>query len=80
MTDRSRQIYHSTNGDRWHIVHDGAGRVFVKHKANQPSGGQETDIALGEFLERDGQSPQGVALMQLIATLADGTVPPSQSA
>jgi len=81
MTVRSRQIYHSANGDRWHLVHDGdSGNVFVKHKANLPSGGQETDIELGVFLERDRQSPQGDALVRLIGTLADGSMPSSQSA
>jgi hypothetical protein len=79
MTVRRRQIYLSSNGDRWHLVHDGdLGDVFVKHEANLSSGGHETKIELVEFLDRDRQSPQCAALLRLIATLVDSAVPASQ--
>jgi hypothetical protein len=37
---RIREIYCSSNGDRWLLARDpGSGRVFVRHESNLPSGG-----------------------------------------
>jgi hypothetical protein len=36
----TRELYHSSNGDRWHLARDpDTGRVFIRHQANVPSGG-----------------------------------------
>jgi hypothetical protein len=36
-----RRLYRSANGDRWDLARDTAtGRVFIRHEANEPSGGQ----------------------------------------
>jgi hypothetical protein len=51
VTIRTREIYHSTNGDRWLLALDSdTDRVFVRHEPNLPSGGQVADIELGAFL------------------------------
>jgi hypothetical protein len=31
---RTRELYSSPNGDRWHLCKDASGRVFVLHQAN----------------------------------------------
>jgi hypothetical protein len=63
----TRERYSSANGDRWFLAHDGiTGRVFIKHVANVPSGGQATDIDIGDFLRRGGQGPEHQALLRLI--------------
>jgi hypothetical protein len=48
---RAREIYKSPNGDRWLLaLNPETGRVFVRHEANLPSGGQAADIEIGAFL------------------------------
>ena len=34
-----------------------SGRVFIKHEANDPSGGQVTEIEIGDFLSSGGHGP-----------------------
>jgi hypothetical protein len=65
---RTRELYSSPNGDRWHLCKDASGRVFVLHQANIPSGGQISQIELGHFLTR-GYGPEQQALFQMIGTL-----------
>jgi hypothetical protein len=65
----TREIYSSANGDRWLLARDAASeRVFIKHEANAPSGGQTTEYAVGAFLTGP-QHPQQEALLELIGTL-----------
>jgi hypothetical protein len=46
-----KQLYSIPNGDRWFLAREPeTGRVFVRHKANIPSGGRVTDTDTGEFL------------------------------
>jgi len=72
MAVQSRQLYRSSNGDRWHLARDGeTGRVFVRHEPNQPSGGQASDIGLADFLAA-GEGPEQQKLLNLIATLVGG--------
>ena len=47
------------------------GKLFVRHKANLPSGGQVSDIDIGVFLSRDREHPEHQALLQLIGTLVE---------
>jgi hypothetical protein len=59
---RTRELYSSPNGDRWHLCKDASGkdasgRVFVLHQANILSGGQTSRIELGDFLTR-GYGPE----------------------
>jgi hypothetical protein len=45
---RTREIYHSANGDRWLLALDfDTDRVFVRHEPNLPSAGQVADIDIG---------------------------------
>ena len=51
MAMNTRRLYRSANGDRWDLARDTAtGRMFIRHEANEPSGGQVTDIEIGDFL------------------------------
>jgi hypothetical protein len=72
---KTREIYSSPNGDRWLLAYDSAsGRVFIRHEANAPSGGQVTDSEIGAFLTRGPRNPEHQALLRLIATLVqDGS-------
>jgi hypothetical protein len=70
MTLRTREIYHSANGDRWLLARDpDTGRVFVRHEPNPPSGGQVADIDIGAFLIGAGSGPEKQELLRLIGTL-----------
>jgi hypothetical protein len=70
VTIRTRQIYHSANGDRWLLAVDSdTDRVFVRHEPNLPSGGQVADIELGAFLIGAGSGPEKQELLRLIGTL-----------
>jgi hypothetical protein len=67
-----REIYRSSNGDRWFLARDReTRRVFIRHEANAPSGGQLTDIDIGEFLGGGQRHPEHQALLHLIETLLD---------
>ena len=68
-----REVYASENGDCWHLARDVAsGRVFVRHTANQPSGGHVRDIELQEFLSGPGDAPERVALTRLMGNVLRG--------
>ena len=69
----TRELYYSSNGDRWHLARDpDAGRVFIRHQANLPSGGHVAEIEVGIFLSR-GNGPEQQELLRLIGTLVDET-------
>ena len=67
---RSKELYSSPNGDRWHLCKDGTGRLFIAHQANLPSGGHISRIELADFLAR-GYGPEQQSLLKLIGTLLD---------
>ncbi|MFO1035321.1 MAG: hypothetical protein U1E45_00625 [Geminicoccaceae bacterium] len=71
MSRRLRTLYKSSNGDQWLLLQEAADEPLVMHVAAAASGGYVTKFAIGEFLSRDGQAPQGRALFDLIATLLD---------
>lgn len=67
----ARTLYMSENGDRWLLVKDAStGQPFVRHQANEPSGGAVTDITLPIFLI-SGHGPQHQALWGMIDALVD---------
>lgn len=71
MALATKELYHSSNGDRWHLARDlDTGRVFVRHQANMASGGHVTDIEVGVFLSQ-GKGPEQQELLRLIGTLVD---------
>jgi hypothetical protein len=71
MTTRRRELYRSSNGDRWLLARDIAGEVFVRHEANPASGGQSTHIEIGTFLSQGGHGPEHQELLRLIGTLVE---------
>ena len=76
LTHASRQARFTErlrpNGDAWCLIHNrDTGRVLVRHLPNLPSGGQVSDIELGDFLARGAAGPEHQALIRLIGGLAD---------
>jgi hypothetical protein len=70
----TQHIYRSSNGDRWLLVTDTvSGRKFVRHEANQSSGGHLTDTDVDDFLEIGGSGPEFAALRNLIGQPSDGS-------
>ena len=63
------QLYRSPNGDTWFLARNlTTGLAFVRHQANASSGGQVTDVEIGDFLS-GGEHPEQAALLRLIGTL-----------
>ncbi len=72
MAVQARELYHSSNGDRWLLVRDSdTGRVYVRHEPNAASGGKPSDIEIGAFLARGGKGPEHQELLRLIGTLVE---------
>jgi hypothetical protein len=72
MATETRRLYRSANGDRWHLARETAsGRVFIRHEANESSGGQVTEIEIGDFLSNGGHGPEHAELLRLIGTLVE---------
>ena len=68
MTETLTEFAASSNGDRWFLARDlEDGTAHVVHKANAPSGGAETRIAVEAFLNRGPQAPEHAALAALLA-------------
>ena len=69
---QSRQLYQSSNGDRWSIVRGPDNqRPFVRHEPNPSSGGEARDIEVGEFLASGGNGPEKQELLRLISGLVE---------
>jgi hypothetical protein len=70
MTPETRELYRSSNGDRWYLARDpDSGRVFIKHEPNVSSGGRVSHIDIGTFLTAGGHGPEHQELLRLIGTL-----------
>lgn len=67
---KARTLYTSPNGDRWYLIRDASGEVFVRHEANLASGGNVAHIEVGAFLS-SGRGPEHLELLRLIGTLLD---------
>ena len=67
---RACKLYDSPNGDRWYLIGEPLGGLFVRHEANIASGGQVEHVRLGDFLNR-GQGPEQQELLRLIGTLLE---------
>ena len=65
-----RKIYTSSNGDRWYLIRDASGHVFVRHEANVESGGHVAHMEVAVFLG-SGQGPEHQELLRLIGTLVE---------
>jgi hypothetical protein len=63
---RMEQLYRSPNGDTWFLARDPmTGLALVRHQANASSGGQVTDVEIGDFL-RGPLHPEHEALLRVI--------------
>jgi hypothetical protein len=72
VATKTRQLYRSANGDRWYLAREiDSARVFIKHEANEPSGGHVTEIEIGDFLISGGHGPEHTELLRLIGTLVE---------
>ncbi len=67
---KARKLYSSPNCDRWYLIHDASGEVFIRHEANADSGGQVEHLEVGTFLG-SGQGPEQQELLRLIGTLVE---------
>ena len=63
---KARKLYESPTGDRWYLIRESSGRVFVRHES---SGGDIEHVEIGAFLGGDG--PEQKALLGLIGTLVE---------
>ena len=70
MTTKVRKLYESPNGDRWYLIRDTSGTIFVRHEANAASGGHVAHLDISVFLS-SGNGPEQQELLQLIGTLTD---------
>ncbi len=67
---KARKLYSSPNGDRWYLIRDISGEVFIRHEANIASGGHVAHIEIGTFLS-SGQGPEHQELLRLIGMLVE---------
>ena len=75
MSFITQPIYRSANGDRWSLMTDpSSGRKFVRHQANQSSGGHVTDTDVDDFLEIGGSGPEFAALRDLMRQAPEGSL------
>jgi hypothetical protein len=71
VTVETRELYRSSNGDRWQLVRDiESGRVFIVHEPNTASGGRTSHIEIGPFLSGN-HGPEHQELLRLIGTLVE---------
>jgi hypothetical protein len=68
----AREIYSSSNGDRWLLTYDpDANRVSVRHEPNPASGGRPSITDIAVFLSRNLHAAERQALLRLIGGLAE---------
>ncbi len=49
---KARKLYESSSGDRWYLICDPSGAVFISHEANAASGGHVEHEEVAAFLGR----------------------------
>lgn len=64
------EIYRSSNGDLWQLIREN-NRRLVRHEPNLASGGRATEADVDTFLERTGESPESLALRELLNRLGN---------
>jgi hypothetical protein len=67
---RARTLYSSPNGDRWYLIRDASGDIFIRHEANLASGGHVAHVDIATFLS-SGRGPEQQELLRLIGTLVE---------
>ena len=68
MPKEDQLFYSSENGDDWLLVNGDSKDALVRHRPNVSSGGQSRDVALGDFLAHEQNTPQGQALRRVMET------------
>jgi hypothetical protein len=61
-----RELYVSSNGDKWEITEDDDKRLFIRHTPNEASGGRQRILTIGSLLAPEHSGPQQEALKKLI--------------
>jgi hypothetical protein len=59
---KARKLYESPSGDRWYLIREPSGGVFVRHEANVASGGHIEHVPISDFLSR-GEGPEQQELL-----------------
>jgi hypothetical protein len=67
---KARKLYESPGGDRWYLIRDPSGDLFIRHEANVASGGHVEHEDIAAFLGR-GLGPEQQELLHLIGTLVE---------
>jgi hypothetical protein len=67
---KARKLYESSSGDRWYLIANPSGAVFIHHEANLASGGQVDHEDTVTFLSR-GAGPEQQELLRLIGALVE---------
>jgi hypothetical protein len=71
MAVEERELYSSSNGDRWYLAREPrSGRVFIRHEPNSASGGDTSLLEISQFLSQ-GFGPEHQELLRLIGTLVE---------
>jgi hypothetical protein len=67
---KARKLYESATGDRWYLIRDPSGALFIHHEANAAFGGHVEHEDIAAFLGR-GEGPEQQELLRLIGTLVE---------
>ena len=67
---KARKLYESPSGDRWYLIRDPSGALFIHHEANAASGAHVEHEDIATFLGR-GAGPEQQELLRLIGTLVE---------
>jgi hypothetical protein len=67
---KARKFYESSSGDRWYLIRDPSGALFIHHEADAASGEHVEHEDLPAFLSR-GEGPEQQELLRLIGTLVE---------
>ena len=64
-----KELYNSSNGDRWVLSKNPSGMLVVSHHPNSASGGRVSEIGVDVFLAQGGRGPERQALVEALANL-----------
>jgi hypothetical protein len=67
---KALKFYESSSGDRWYLIRDPSGVLFIHHEANAALGGHVEHEDLAAFLSR-GNGPEQQELLRVIGTLVE---------
>jgi hypothetical protein len=67
---KARKLHESSTGNRWYLIREPSGDVFIRHEANVASGGHVAHLTT-EFFLSSGRGPEHQELLRLIGTLVE---------